>query len=177
MMMTNRPSITITSAEPNPKSDETYDYVTEGNISSVIGCLFYGVYPTNNSDEGITVGLENIIKDVAYLNDNVYDITVYVPYKQVDVVITDEVLDANLMDMVFAIDADITTFNVYDSFGTDYTKELIGIKTIAVEAPDENNNLITAFYNVYRFKSDQLVNIGRKPEGSPMPFDIKIKIQ
>ena len=177
MMMCPRPSITITDAKPEPESDEQYDYVTEGNISAVIGCLFHGVYPTNGPDNDITVGLENIIKDVTYLTDNVYNATVNVPYKQVDEKITDEVLDANLMDMVFALDADITEFTVVDSFGSDYTRELKKVRTISVEAPDGNGNMITAFYNVYRMKNDQLVNIGRKPTGSPVPFDIKIKIK
>ena len=175
--MFSRPSITITSAKPSPESDEQFDYVTEGNISEVIGCLFHGVYPTNGPDNGITVGLENIIKDVTYLNDKTYNATVMVPYVQVEGPLTDEVIDAHVMDMIFAIDADIDNFSVTDAFDSDYTKEINKVRTISVQAPDETGKLITAFYNVYRMKNDQLVNVGTKPNGSPVPFDIKIKIQ
>ena len=79
-MMLPRPSITITSAKPSPEFDDAFEYVTEGNISSVIGCLFHGVYPEKGADEGITVGLENIIKDVTCLEDGTYNATVEVPY-------------------------------------------------------------------------------------------------
>lgn len=176
-IMLSRPSVIITSAKPKPKSDRKYYYVTEGNISESIGCLFHGVYPTNGPDSGITVGLENIIKDVTYLNDNTYNATVMVPYVQVEGPLTDEVIDAHVMDMIFAIDADIDSFSVTDAFNSDYSREANKVKTISVQAPDEAGNLMTAFYNVYRMKNDQLVNVGTRPNGSPVPFDIKIKIQ
>ena len=175
MMMMPRRSVSISSTTHRPESDEHFDYSTEGDIARAIGCLFHGVYPTTGDNEGITVGLENIIKDVTYLDGDTYNTVVSVPYKQVNEKLSDEVLDANLMDMVFAIDADIENFTMTDSFGSDYTSQAKFVKTIAVDAPDENNNLYTAFYKVYRYKNNQLVNVGRKPKGSPAPFEIKIK--
>lgn len=176
-LLFKRPSVTITNASTTPESDDSFDYVTEGNISSVIGCLFYGVYPESGSNEGITVGLENIIKEVSYLKDNVYDATVNVPYVKVDGKITDTVIKENTVDMVFALDADITDFTVTDPNGISYMEFLSDkIKTISVQAPDEKGNIVTAFYNVYRLKNEQLVNIGKVDDGEPLPFDIKIKL-
>ena len=171
-------SITVTSATPSPKSDEFFEYIAEGNISSVIGCLFHGIYPAIGSDEGITVGLENIVKNVTYISDNTYNITVDVPYTYYDGKITDEVVENHTMDIVFALDADIKSFSITDPNGVSYNEFLSDvIKLIAVEAPDGKGHLVTAFYKVYRLKSDQFVNVDNKPIGESVPFDIKIKIQ
>lgn len=178
VMMLARPSITVNSAAPSPLSDEAYDYVTDGDILSFIGCLFHGVYPATGSDDGITVGLENIIKDVTYLEDGVYNATVEIPYTYYDGKITDAVLEEHTMDMVFALDADIESFSITDPNGVSY-KEFLSdvIKVISVETPDDKGHLISAFYNVYRMKSDQFVNVDNKQKGEAVPFDIKIKIQ
>ena len=171
-------SITVTSATPTPKTDENFDYMVEGNISSVIGCLFHGIYAANGDNDGITVGLENIVKNVTYLSDNAYNVSVDIPYTYYDGKITDEVVENHTMDIVFALDADIKSFSITDPNGVSYDEFLSDVvKLISVEAPDGKGHLVTAFYKVYRLKSDQFVNVDNKPIGESVPFDIKIKIQ
>lgn len=178
MFMMMRPSIKVISATPNPKSDTNYDYVTDGDVSTGLGCLFYGVYPANGSDDDITVGLNGKISNVEFISDDVYTPTVEIPYTYVSGKITDDVIFENIVDVVFALDTEIKRIDVTDPNGYDYNEFMSGVvKTISVESPTIDGDMETKFYNVYRMKSNQFVNVDNKIEGDPVPFDIKIKIQ
>mgnify|MGYP003298438652 CR=1 FL=1 len=176
LMNMSRPT-TINGAGVAPETDNDFSYEYTGEVSSEIKCMYTGVYPTNASDEEIVVGVDGVVKNPVNLNGDMYETTVEIPYVQYEGFITDEVMNRYTMDVVIALDNNIKSFTISDGLGS-IDEFLTGIvKTVSIEVPNKDGVLVPAIYNVYRLKNDQFVCIGRKPNGSPMPFDIKVKIQ
>lgn len=168
---------TINGVGVAPETDNDFSYEYTGEVSSEIKCMYTGVYPTNTSDEDIVVGVDGIVKNPVNLNGDTYETTVEIPYVQYEGFITDEVMNRYTMDIVIALDNNIKSFTISDGLGPidEFLTDIV--KTVSIEVPNKDGVLVPAIYNVYRLKNDQFVCIGKKPNGSSMPFDIKVKIQ